>query len=45
MWDDWGDGWNGGFIDVYGGGELEIGAGTYWIELFNDTSGSLKSWF
>jgi hypothetical protein len=45
MWDDWGDGWNGSFIDVYGGGKLEIGAGTYWIELFNDTSGSLKSWF
>jgi hypothetical protein len=25
--------------------ELELGAGTYWIELFNDTSGSTESWF
>jgi hypothetical protein len=24
MWDDWGDGWNGGFIDVYVGGELVL---------------------
>jgi len=25
--------------------ELALGAGTYWIELFNDTSGSAESWF
>jgi hypothetical protein len=25
--------------------ELTLGAGTYWIELFNDTSGSTESWF
>jgi hypothetical protein len=25
--------------------ELTLGAGTYWIELFNDTSGSAESWF
>jgi len=24
---------------------LQLGAGTYWIELFNDTSGSAESWF
>jgi hypothetical protein len=24
---------------------LALGAGTYWIELFNDTSGSTESWF